>query len=73
MTWRDRAACRGLPIDLFFGAPNKMREAACGECRVKAACLDFVLASERQLGIRNGYYAGTIARERTKMHGAVGR
>ena len=55
--WRDHAACRGEPTDLFFigrgesGAPAK---AICARCPVRLECLIDVLERPLKFGIFAG-------------------
>lgn len=48
MNWRDDAACKTMPTDLFFGKGKMAPEvdAACGACTVQADCLADALAFE---------------------------
>ena len=42
--WKLRAACRGLPTNLFFSdlpAAQKKAAAICGECEVQKECADY--------------------------------
>lgn len=66
--WQDGAACRGLPMVLFFGpeeekkADKEIREKAaksvCAGCDVRSECLDF------GMGQKGGIYGGKNADER---------
>lgn len=71
--WRDRAACKGVPIGVFFpeipqgdSSSHWWRKARtyCEGCTVKADCLAFVLPFEAEAGRRNGMWAGMTPRER---------
>ena len=47
MSWRDRAACRGMDINLFFIPPSGKNDATaaknvCATCPVAHPCLDSV-------------------------------
>lgn len=58
-SWHQRAACRGMDIDLFFpetGAYNAGRQ-VCRRCPVRAECLDWALSFtsvEDQAGLFGG-------------------
>jgi WhiB family redox-sensing transcriptional regulator len=60
--WQERAACRGVGIDLFFPvgstgpAADEIRRARqiCAGCPVRQQCLDYALASGQQYGIWGG-------------------
>lgn len=59
MNWKERAACRGVGVDLFFARRTSPegREAVtyCEACPVRDECLDDCLATEKiRLGIRGG-------------------
>ena len=68
--WRERAACKGQPVDLFFpqkggGGVKAVRKAKvfCDVCPVAAPCLEYgVLISDRQ-----GIYGGTTPLQRRAM------
>jgi len=71
--WRDRAACRGVNISVFFpeipqgdSSTWHWRQARtyCEGCTVKADCLAFVLPFEAEAGRRNGMWAGMTPKER---------
>lgn len=71
--WRDRAACRGVNISVFYpeipqgdSSTWHWRQARtyCEGCTVKADCLAFVLPFEAEAGRRNGMWAGMTPKER---------
>lgn len=79
--WRDRAACRGVPVAVFF--PKTRNEADgviarwCARCDVQPECL----ADEQQqlMGSRNGVRGGVLwagrggsARKAVDPHGFLG-
>lgn len=76
MSWQDRAACRGIDADLFFGSDNespqqrKAREAKaktiCASCPVRAQCLDDALRNSIRYGIWGGLNGEERARERRR-------
>jgi WhiB family redox-sensing transcriptional regulator len=68
-TWRHRAACFGLDVNLFFpdkGQVPQEIKAICEACPVKAECLEYAL-SVPQTADLTGIFAGTSARQRRKM------
>ena len=70
--WRLEAECRGAGFAVFYSQPNKMRARFCEVCPVIEDCLRFVLASERELRRRDGYWAGMTANERMLKYGRFG-
>ncbi len=63
-TWRFRAACRGLPADVFIperGANITRARAVCASCPVRAACLAYGL--HKRLGV----WGGTKERQRRRL------
>lgn len=67
--WRQHAECRGVGVAVFYSQPNKIRARLCEICPVVSDCLKFVLASERELKRRDGYWAGMTANERHLKYG----
>jgi hypothetical protein len=70
MSWYHEAACRGLPLRLWFTAPGESVEPGkriCHACPVKAFCLEDVLAWEGGVGTsaRDGIAGGLTPAERT--------
>ncbi|MDX1690512.1 MAG: WhiB family transcriptional regulator [Acidimicrobiia bacterium] len=66
MAWQDDANCKGANADLFFperGASTRTAKAICGECRVRAECLDFAIETGEKFGI----WGGMSERERRKV------
>ena len=59
-TWRwwDNAACRGLPLMLFFPTPGTPPEpealAVCARCPVREPCLAEAMADHNEVSIRGG-------------------
>jgi WhiB family redox-sensing transcriptional regulator len=66
--WMARAACRGLPLDLFFpvrgvsAATMGRVRAVCAGCSVRSECLDYAAATVETMGV----WGGTTDRERRK-------
>lgn len=71
MSWEDRAACRGLPLDLFFPegtgtqkeSSYEKAKAVCATCTVRAQCLA-VTEMFVPTGDRNGVFGGMTPAER---------
>jgi WhiB family redox-sensing transcriptional regulator len=66
LSWQDYANCRGADADLFFperGASTRKAKAICGECQVRAQCLDFAI----DIGEKFGIWGGMSERERRKV------
>lgn len=70
-SWRDQAACIGMPESMFFierGQSDKPAKAICATCPVKAPCLDFALRNAEQHGV----WGGTSERQRRKLRLKLG-
>lgn len=66
LAWQDYANCRGADADLFFperGASTRKAKAICGECQVRAQCLDFAI----DVGEKFGIWGGMSERERRRV------
>ena len=66
LSWQDYANCRGADADLFFperGASTRKAKTICGECQVRADCLDFAI----EIGEKFGIWGGMSERERRKV------
>lgn len=68
--WRDRAACAGLPFDLFFVDCGVNTDAlkVCNRCPVAPECLEDALATDgtEAYGVRGG----VSGKRRTEMRRA---
>lgn len=65
-SWRDEAACKGMPASIFFierGENDRPAKAICATCPVKEPCLEFALES----GEQHGVWGGTSERQRRRM------
>lgn len=64
--WHDRAACKGLPSEIFFlpvgGSPTHKQNAVsvCNGCPVKERCLDWAVNNR----VEHGIWGGKSERER---------
>ena len=66
LTWQDGANCKGANADLFFperGASTRAAKAICGECAVRADCLEFAITTGEKFGI----WGGMSERERRRV------
>ena len=66
LSWRQRAACRGVDPDIFYPASDEDAEAAkavCGQCPVRQPCLEYALANRE----RDGVWGGATERERRRI------
>lgn len=66
LAWKKRAACRGMPFNIFFSTHSKKAKEVCAQCPddVKQACFDYNDRWEKENGWRSGVYGGTTAAER---------
>lgn len=66
VSWRQRAACRGVDPDVFYPVSDDDAEASksiCRVCPVREACLEYALANRE----RDGVWGGATERERRRM------
>lgn len=66
MTWRSKAACLGVPSEMFVADSKDYEHEAkliCRRCSVVKECLDYALTVKEQFGI----WGGLNARERKRM------
>lgn len=64
--WQDHAACRQVPVELFFPPIEQEVEEAkamCAICEVRQPCLEFALAA----GERFGVWGGLTPQERRSL------
>ena len=67
--WISRAACKGLPIGVFFPSHGQTASAGrriCATCTVRPECLDYASTENDTAGV----WGGTTERER-RRHGRV--
>jgi len=67
-TWRKRAACRGIDVEIFYpdsddDADAEPAKAVCEMCPVRQACLEHALANRE----REGVWGGATERERRRI------
>ena len=67
-TWRVRAACRGIDVEIFFPETDDDTEAeaakaVCEVCPVSQACLEHALVHRE----REGVWGGATERERRRI------
>ena len=66
MSWRQRAACRGVDPDIFYASSDEEAEEAkaiCRVCPVREACLEYALVNRE----RDGVWGGATERERRRI------
>ncbi|MDA8399744.1 MAG: WhiB family transcriptional regulator [Actinomycetota bacterium] len=66
MTWRQRAACRGIDPAVFYPASDEEAQPAkaiCAQCPVRQPCLEYALVNRE----RDGVWGGATERERRRM------
>ena len=66
LSWRQKAACRGVDPDIFYPVSDDDAGAAkaiCAGCPVREACLEYALANRE----RDGVWGGATERERRRM------
>jgi WhiB family transcriptional regulator, redox-sensing transcriptional regulator len=64
--WRERAACRGADLAVFFPGRGESAEPArriCAGCPVRQPCLDYALSH----GIAHGIWGGLAERDRRAL------
>lgn len=73
MTWVDRAACIGHPLEWFFPTPGprfqayvKKAKAICAECPVRVECLEYAMTFDHRAN--PGIWGGTTENDRYKLH-----
>ena len=76
-TWQDQAACRTLPLDVFFPPAEQEADVAktvCSACLVKDPCLEAAIAAGERFGIWGGLTSDErrtlIARRRARAAAA---
>lgn len=66
VSWRQRAACRGVDPDVFYPTSDEEAEEAksiCRVCPVREPCLEYALANRE----RDGVWGGATERERRRL------
>ena len=64
--WRERAACRGMDLDLFYperGESAGPARQVCARCAVRQPCLEYALSNR----ITYGIWGGLTERERRPL------
>ncbi len=67
--WRERAACRGTDLDVFYperGQTAGPARQVCARCPVRQPCLDYALSNR----ITHGVWGGLTVRERRPLQSA---
>lgn len=66
LSWRQRAACKGIDPETFYPGTDEEADAAksvCEQCSVREACLEWALDSRE----RDGVWGGATERERRRL------
>lgn len=66
LSWRQRAACRGIDPDVFYPATDEEAaeaKAVCSVCPVRETCLEYALGHRE----RDGVWGGATERERRRL------
>lgn len=66
LSWRQRAACRGVDPDIFYPVSDEEAGPAktiCAQCPVRESCLEYALANRE----RDGVWGGATERERRRI------
>ncbi|NNN20854.1 MAG: WhiB family transcriptional regulator [Acidimicrobiales bacterium] len=68
LTWRNKAACRGLDPDVFYPDPEDdalalEAKGVCEICPVRQACLEYALSHREKEGV----WGGATERERRRI------
>lgn len=66
LSWRQRAACRGVDPDVFYPSSDEEAEEAkaiCRVCPVRESCLEYALVNRE----RDGVWGGATERERRRI------
>jgi hypothetical protein len=79
MNWRDHAACRGVPNEVFYpswGTSYAVARWYCGHCPVRSECLDAAMQEEagknrdHRCGMRGGLTGDERHKARFRMAAA---
>lgn len=66
LSWRQRAACRGVDPDVFYPSSDEEAEeakAVCRVCPVRESCLEYAIINRE----RDGVWGGATERERRRI------
>jgi WhiB family redox-sensing transcriptional regulator len=69
VSWVEKAACRGKPIEIFFverGQSTREAKEICASCAVKTECLEDALSNKYDTDMF-GIFGGLSPRERRKV------
>ena len=78
--WQDRAACRDVPVQLFFPPAEHEGDEAkamCAICEVRQPCLEYAIAAGERFGVWGGLTPqerrSLIARRRSRARAEAAR
>ena len=66
LSWRQKAACRGLDPEIFYPTSDDAADTAksvCNACAVRTPCLEYALSHGEKFGI----WGGLSERERRRV------
>ena len=66
MSWRQKAACKGVDPEIFYPVSEEeadVAKAICAECAVRQPCLEYALANRE----RDGVWGGATEKERRRI------
>jgi WhiB family transcriptional regulator, redox-sensing transcriptional regulator len=66
LSWRQKAACRGLDPEIFYPTSDDAADSAkivCSACAVRTACLEYALSHRENDGI----WGGATEKERRRI------
>jgi WhiB family redox-sensing transcriptional regulator len=66
LSWRQKAACRGLDPEIFYPVSEEEADpakAVCGGCAVRTPCLEYALSNREHDGI----WGGATEKERRRI------
>ena len=71
--WRAKAACKGLPLDLFFEPENEaLAVKVCETCQVRHECLaEAVILTKKTPFPTEGVWGGLNEYQRSKLRGRI--
>lgn len=68
--WRALAACRDMPISMFFPCPGargermaRLAKEVCATCPVAEECLEYAMTTHQHFGV----WGGTCERDRDRL------
>jgi hypothetical protein len=66
LAWKRGAACRGLPVEIFFSRDHSAALELCNNCRVVDDCLHYTVEFEKRVRWCSGVAGGMAPGERER-------